>query len=201
MRIIYIYLLVCGLMSCNSNQSTPVNLEGYTVTEDGGVQIAEKRDQDNVLSERGYLSNGVKNGVWISYHSGKNAGRIKTISNYTNGKLNGPYLEFSNRGQIEKKVNYLNNVYDGLFATYKNGRAEKEVIYQNGKLNGPYKEYDKRGNLQKVSNYTNDQLDGKVSFFNEEGDLVMEYTYKNGEKISGGIVEPTNEEAPETATK
>lgn len=195
MRIICFYFLVFGFISCNNNTSEPVKLEGYAVSDNDGIQIAKKVDKDNVLIERGYLSGGVKNGTWISYYTGKNEGRIKTMSNYTNGKLNGPYLEFSNRGQIEKKVNYLNNVYDGLFATFKNGRAVKEVVYSNGKLNGSYKEYDKRGNLQKVSNYKNDQLDGKVSFYNPEGELVMEYVYENGEKVSGGIIENEPEEA------
>jgi len=28
-----------------------------------------------------------------------------------------------------------------------------------------------------------------MQYFNEEGDITVEYEYKNGEKVSGGIVE------------
>lgn len=199
MRHICFLLILVFLSACNSKQGEVTNLEGFKVTTSEGATIAEKYNSSNEIEERGFLSNGVKNGTWISYYSGKNKDRIKTLSSYTNGKLNGLYLEFSNRGQIEKSVAYLNNIYHGTFATFKNGRLEKEIMYDMGKLNGTYKEFDKRGNLQKVSNYVNDQLHGKLSYY-DEGKLMMEYTYQNGEKISGGIIESTEEET-EAAVK
>ena len=48
--------------------------------------------------------------------------------------------------------------------------------------------------------FKNDKLDGKLSYYDEER-LVMEYIYKDGEKISGGIIENAEEEPIEEATK
>ena len=199
MRHICFLLILSFLVACNNNQGEITNLDGFEITTSDGVTLAEKYNKANEIAERGFLSNGVKNGTWVTYYSGKNRDRIRTLSSYTKGKLNGLYLEYSNRGQIEKSVAYLNNIYHGTFATFKNGRLEKEIMYDMGKLNGTYKEFDKRGNLQKVSNYVNDQLHGKLSYY-DEGKLMMEYTYENGKKISGGIIEEA-EEPTETAVK
>jgi len=200
MCFLFVYTL---LGSCQSNQRAPVSMDGYSVTNHNDISVAEKLADTGEMAERGYLSAGVKNGPWINYHSGKHRNRIKSITNYVNGNLNGLHLEFSNRGQIEQKINYVNNIYHGMFATYKNGRVEKEIIYDMGKLNGPYREYDKRGNLQKQSDYVNDKLHGKISYY-DEGILIMEYLYENGEKVSGGIVEQkegSEEESPVEAVK
>jgi antitoxin component YwqK of YwqJK toxin-antitoxin module len=103
--------------------------------------------------------------------------------------LNGPYIEFSNRSQIEKEVNYANNKYNGKFAQYKFGRTEKEITYRDNVLDGPSIEYNTKGDKQKEVNYKNGKLDGKWRTFNEEGEVTLEYIYKDGEKVSGGIIE------------
>ena len=102
--------------------------------------------------------------------------------------MNGPYLEMNNRGQIEKRITYLNNQIHGLYAEYKFGRPLKEFMYDDGVLNGLSKEYSDRGKLIKETNYKNGQLDGTIKQYDEAGNIILEYVYKNGEKISGGIV-------------
>ena len=139
-------------------------------------------------AEQGFLVNGVKNGVWITYYDGEEAGKIKTLASYSNGVLNGPYYEYTNRGQIENEVNYVNGLYEGVVSTYKFGRPTLSKTYKANELNGPSYDYFSDGKLQKETNFKNGKQHGIMTWYNQEGKKTMEYTYKNGEKISGGIV-------------
>ena len=53
------------------------------------------------------------------------------------------------------------------------------------------------GRLQKEINYKMGVQDGYFRYYNESGQINMEYLYKDGEKISGGIVDPPREVAPQ----
>jgi len=190
MRLISFTILIICLYSCGgSNQSAPaenIDLTGFTQNDFGDVIETVKLDKDGEYAERGFMRNGKRNGVWLTYHPGKK--RIRTMTTYIDGVMNGPHLEMSNRGQIETKVNYINNQYHGVYATYKNGRAIKEMEYDNGVLTGVYNEYDSRGNLQKETHFKDGKPHGKMIFYDEDK-IIMEYEYKNGEKVSGGMVE------------
>jgi antitoxin component YwqK of YwqJK toxin-antitoxin module len=61
--------------------------------------------------------------------------------------------------------------------------------YVNGELQGIMSEYDGRGNLQKETNFNKGQPHGDMLFYDESGDLMMQYKYENGNKLSGGIIE------------
>ncbi|MFQ5446730.1 MAG: toxin-antitoxin system YwqK family antitoxin, partial [Saprospiraceae bacterium] len=99
-------------------------------------------------------------------------------------------MEFSRQGQIILLCNYENNQLEGKFARYRLGRTTEEGAYKNGKLHGNYKKYyDGKSIVQQEANYTDGELDGKTLFYNEKGDIIVEYTYKMGQKIEGGIVE------------
>lgn len=181
-----LFLLCILFISCTETKQS-ANLNGYSeINLDNGVQIAEKFVQDSILEERGYLSEGVKNGVWISYF--KDNKRIQTIHSYTNGKLNGPSIELNNRGQIVKHAEYKNDILHGLKAEYKFGRPLKESNYNEGQIHGVHKEYFDNGKIQKEVMFKNGAMDGSFKQFNDTGELNLEYMYKNGTKISGGIV-------------
>ncbi len=187
LAIISMFMYACG---GGTTTGASADLAGYESENVSGTNITKaiKKNANGEIIEKGFVSNGKRNGMWISYWDGDNTGKIKTIASYTDGMLNGPYLELSNRGQIEKEVNYLKNQYDGKFIQYKYGRMEKEINYKGNELNGPSIDYDNKGNKQKVQNFKNGKLHGKWQTFNEEGELTLEYEYKNGEKVSGGIV-------------
>ncbi len=193
MRILISLFSAIIFLGCGGGSGPAANLAGYeTETIPGGDVIrAYKATGNGVLVEEGYVSNGKRNGIWITYHP--EGDRIKTITSYSDGQLNGPYLELSNRGQIESKVNYKNGKYDGLFATYKFGRPTKEVYYKDNQLHGTTKEYFQKGTVQKEINFKNGKQDGLMRYYNEDGEVTVEYQYKNGEKVSGGIVEPKDE--------
>ena len=44
--------------------------------------------------------------------------------------------------------------------------------------------------LKQEVEYKNGLQDGYFRYYDEEGNVTLEYEYKEGEKIKGGIVEP-----------
>jgi antitoxin component YwqK of YwqJK toxin-antitoxin module len=191
MKHLLFFVALLGLVSCNSSGGggAAAPLEGYqTENVGGGVTKAFKKDASGNFSEVGFLVNGVKNGAWMTYYDGEEAGKIKTYASYSNGALNGPYYEYNNRGQIETEVNYANNQYDGIVSSYKFGRPTVTKTYKANELNGPSYDYFGDGKLQKETNFKDGKQHGIMTWYNEEGRKTMEYEYKNGTKISGGIV-------------
>jgi len=186
-------LVACGGTTGGGGGVT-ANLDGFTTeSAGGGVSVAVKKDGEGKLLEKGYLVNGAKSGMWMTYYADKDAGRIRTIASYTNGILNGPYMELSNRGQIETEVNYMNNKYHGTITNYKFGRPTSVKEYKNGELDGTSTDFFSDGDIQKEVNFKGGKQHGNMKWYNEDGQVTMEYEYKNGEKVSGGIVKPEGE--------
>ena len=57
----------------------------------------------------GYITNGNKQGTWLTYYPAKTTDkvgerRIKTLDNYVDGRIEGVSMEFDQRGQIVKKT-------------------------------------------------------------------------------------------------
>ena len=166
----------------------PVNAEGYSVTDLEGspVKKMEKFDDNNTLVESGAMLNGLKTGSWTTYYP---EGRVKSISSYLAGKLNGVQLNFNDRGQVELQAFYKDGLLHGNWAAYTNGtRKKEERVYNMGKMEGVNRHYDKLGKLQKEIGFKNDLQHGSYKYYDEEGNILMEYEYENGEKVSGGIV-------------
>ena len=196
MRYLILTLCIAGLSACNNGGAGEAagaetfDSSGY-VTEDipgTGYQRATKANGDGILQEEGQLRNGVKEGTWIIYHP--DGMFPEKIISYVAGMYNGPYMEFNERGQMSLRATYKNNALDGPWAKYRFGRPETEASYKNGELDGTFKEYDiQTGKLMKEVNYKEGKQDGILRFYNEKGEVTVEYEYNNGEKVGGGIVE------------
>lgn len=194
MRYLSSFVFILLIISCGSKstQSVPggINLTGFTTTkvDNSDIEYAYQQKADGAMLAEGMLKNGLQHGQWITYFP-EEANRIQTIANYVNGKINGPYIEMNNRSQVEKRTTYLNDKIHGLYSEYKFGRPLKEFMYDEGVLNGISKEYNDRGQLIKETSYKNGELHGSIVQYDEGGNEVLRYEYKNGKKISGGIVE------------
>ncbi|NBC08007.1 MAG: hypothetical protein GVY26_12510 [Bacteroidetes bacterium] len=151
-------------------------------------QLAFRYNEKGALAEEGRMRDGQKVGTWITYHpDGDFPAKMVT---YADGNYHGPYFEFNDRGQIKLKAHYRNNLLHGDWASYRFGRPLKKAHYKNGELDGLYLEYDmKSGKLQKEINYKEGQQHGTFRFYDLSGNVIAEYEYKNGEKISGGMKE------------
>lgn len=196
MRILLLFTLLT-VISCGKSpvpNGNTYDLRGYDVAKVKGTntEFAVQKSESGALISEGMVTNGVQNGIWVTYFEG-DENKMKTIANYVNGSMNGPYMEMNNRGQLEKRITYLNNQIHGLYSEYKFGRPLKEYNYDSGILDGLSKEYNDRGKLVKETNYKQGQLHGTIKQYDEGGALILEYEYKNGEKISGGIVTPPAE--------
>ena len=185
--------IICAMLitACGgggTSQPIPVDLVGYTVNDLEGTNaaVAQKFNPAGLVIESGYLIGGNKSGQWSTYD---NDGRISSVSNFIEGKMNGEELKFNSRGMLEGRNSYKNNILDGLSGTYKNGRPVQEISYKNGQYDGATKKYFNNGKIQQEINFKNGKQHGVFKYFDEEGNVTLEYLYKNGEKVSGGIVE------------
>lgn len=178
MKNILFLFLASFLMSCGSQSTTTGSVS---------ADMVEKMDPNGLVIERNQMINGQQTGVSVEYYPEK--GFPKKIATLDNGVLDGPYMEFNNRGQIEKTANYKENQLHGNYATYKFGRAVEVSTYNNGKLNGTYRSYfNNSDKIQKEADYKDGIQHGSFKQYNEEGQVVLEYEYNNGEVVKGGMV-------------
>lgn len=182
----------CGEDQGEAGKTAGLNLDEFQVTDIPGsdLQQAVKLDSKGKILEEGTILNGKRNGTWVVYNQERDVPR--SIANYINDQLNGPYFEYSPHGQTDLMCSYRNNVLEGRFVRLKNIRKTEEGFYKNGKLDGPYRKfYEGKDQLQQEANYKDGQLHGTNTYYNSKGEIIMLYEYKNGEKVSGGIVAKT----------
>lgn len=148
------------------------------------------RDPSNgLIRERGQMRNGLAVGAWQFYEGDQDAIPAKLIT-FVDGRYNGVYLEYDDQGGLDLIAHYRNNKLHGPWGNYRFGRPEKTANYVDGELDGLYQEFSIRnGNLLKEANYKNGKEDGMFRFYNDAGELTMEYEYRDGEKVSGGMVQ------------
>ena len=196
MRITMFILVLLAFVSCNQNQETVTSSSGgsafdtsnYTVEDVPGTDIKYiyKKDDRGDYLEEGFLKNGKRDGAWMVYDP--ETLHIIEMSHFSDGVLHGPQFEYNGRGQLEKRVTFVHGQQTGLYVEYRNGRYKKMVTYKNGKVDGYIKEFSDRGKIFKLSEYKDNQLHGNVINYNEDGEEILRYQYKNGEKVSGGLV-------------
>jgi antitoxin component YwqK of YwqJK toxin-antitoxin module len=195
MKFTYLFLAFSLLFaSCADKpaKGDSIDLVGYVLTVIPGsdIQQAFRNDQKGRLLEKGNVKNGKKHGVWVVFH--KEHDFPHTIASYVEGVLNGTYFEFGPYGEIELSSNYLNGKLHGPYIKYKGFHKSEEGHYSNGQLDGLYKKYyDRIEIVQQEVSYKNGKKDGEHLFYDQQGVISMRYAYKDGEKVSGGVV-PAN---------
>jgi len=190
-------LLLLLLPSCRNSgkMETSGEFAGFTFEKIPGApyQRAIKTESGRLIEE-GMVRKGQKDGLWVVYH-GDEKNFPKLIAHYVEGVLNGPYMEFNQFGQFLVVAQYRGNKLHGRVAKYNFTRLSEELHYVNGVLEGPYALYFPNSDVkQRTATFKNGVEDGLVRFFNEQGIMTMEYEYKDGKKISGGIVSPEKSE-------
>jgi len=175
----------------NTSNTDPAAYQISEYANASGYKLAKSYNKvNNLLTEEGPLYKDMKEGAWLSYYSGRDSGKVKLVTNYHEDLKTGVELEFATNGSLSKRVDYDGGVLDGVYAEYKYNRPLKYAEYTAGELDGTYKTYYTNGKIQQMTEYTKGKKNGKSEFYNEEGQVIMEYVYKNDEKISGGKVTP-----------
>ena len=180
-------ILACGGNGGSANVE-PVQIGDYELTRIPGTSVdkAIKLHETGVVMEEGYLLDGKKFGQWITFNP--KDGKVTSITNYVNDAIDGLYLKFSNREQVDMKTSYRQNNLHGKYAELNFGRPTKEANYVDGQLDGLYKEFYSNGKLLKEIEFKEGKQDGIYRYYDEKGNVTIEYQYKDGEKVSGGLV-------------
>lgn len=145
------------------------------------TQRVLKRDAFGGVVESGFVRDGLKQGTWSTF--GDQVYPEKIIS-YIDGALNGPYIEMDEQGRIALLANYKANVLHGPYSKYRIGRPTQTTAYVDGLIDGPMAEFDFRnGKIKQEVNYKMGELHGPFRYFNAEGEVTLEYTYINGERV------------------
>jgi antitoxin component YwqK of YwqJK toxin-antitoxin module len=197
LSIVTVILLFTGCQNTNNSSNTGTSasetedLTGYIIEDLGnGITRAYKKAVGNIITEEGYLYNGKKHGAWVMYTG---EGKPESVISYVNGEIYGPELYMNTRLQITRFMQKKGGQPDGLDATYKNGRPVEVYQFKDGQLHGTQKFYFQSGRevgkLQRDVSYKNGKMDGLMRYYDPDGNITLKYTYKNGKKVDGGIVE------------
>jgi len=186
-----IIIFACNQQDASQPASKGMNLSGFETTEyPGGVTRAIKKDPNGTVIIEGYVKDGKKHGLWTTY---SREDVVESTQSYIDGVLYGKSFEYDHRRQIIKEETYINGKLYGKQGTYKFGRPKLEEYYVNNLRHGPYRKYfetgAEQGKISQTVDYVNGKIDGKVRNFNPKGELIVDYDYKDGEKVGGGIVE------------
>ena len=196
MKQLTLFFFIVSFLGCNSNQYTsPVvsrdgNYEGddgvtYTLTgfsSGGSLQHATKLDNENRIIEEGLMFGGLKDGAWISYDYKFQRDNIASVINYKDGVKHGPYHVYENSQLKERGTNYQGQK-DGVIKMYNRGKLVDEMNYRDGALNGMVKRFYEDGTLKEEGNFVDGKRDGNHKWYDLEGNVIIEYVYKNGEKV------------------
>jgi antitoxin component YwqK of YwqJK toxin-antitoxin module len=218
--------LIGGYPSIDTLNISKVKMEELNYFDDKLNGTAKRFDISGSLIEEGKYLDSLKTGEWKFYHkniSDENgnkldyAGKIYLIENYSKGKLNGKYEQFSFLDEIkiscknpnEEGCSKLEVVYFDLLCYYKDDELEGEYILKNSSGNlvkkGTYLSGNKNGKWIQYGDtefsdynsvipsyetgaYINNIKENKWERFAENGNLLESYQYKN-DKIHGKHIE------------
>lgn len=181
------------------NYSTyPTTLNGKTVTARHWYYVGSKitavgnRDANNenigywnfyypngiLKSEGEFVKNSTPIGTWRYY---TDAGLKSSVTNFTNGKVEGNVEAFYDNGSILITKNYKNDLLEGNQTSYFPTGVKKMVYsFKNGMQVGKEKSYSPNGKLKYEVNVVNDKYDGDVNQYYENGHLKEKSIFKNG---------------------
>lgn len=194
MSALSLFFIACKKDSANASGAGKATLEGDLaglVLEDipgSDVKYARQVSSSGVLQIEGFVKDGKKTGMWVEYTP---EGDVLLINHYVDGMLEGAAMRMSFRNQVDLKLNNKQGKLDGAWTAYKFGKVIETRQYKNDKLEGVTRMYDDRTfKLKQEVEYKNGVQDGIYRYYDENGNVTLEYEYKNGEKVSGGMVEP-----------
>ena len=133
-----------------------------------------------VILEQGNYLNGYREGVYIEYHVN---GFIKSSVGYIQGKKEGQYLLIDDKGQVQERSSYHQDVLNGPRVKYNRSRVKETSQYSNGELHGLLEKFYPNAKIMERSYYNSGQLDGVARWYDQAGSNTIAYEYKMGELI------------------
>ncbi|MBC6368941.1 toxin-antitoxin system YwqK family antitoxin [Algoriphagus sp. AK58] len=167
-----------------------------------GVEIEETFDLSIPVFQIAFKDN-VPDGLMEEFYP---TGAIKKLVNFSSGRLNGEFFEFSESGEVLLSGSYLDDLKEGDWNSYyrdgskkseysysknllqgttknyfPNGNLAEIIPFEAGKLEGTYQAFFPNGNLQKSIEFANDQENGAYERFYEDGQQEIRGSFANGE--------------------
>lgn len=166
-----------------------LDLSQYEVVEMEGSPLRRVtlRDTAGKVLEQGYIDEkGLQTGEWMAFYP--QSGLPYKLITYKAGIRDGLYIFFNEIGQVSLLATYKNNQLDGYWVKYRFQRPEEEAEYRNGKMHGTHRQYFVReGWLQFTTEYKDGVKDGLYRAYNKDGQVTLEYTFKDGKQVGGGM--------------
>jgi len=110
------------------------------------------KEEKEILYYKGTPFTGVlvrENEYFVQYQGSVVAQYGQLKKTYKDGKVDGPYEDYYENGQIRFKTTLKNGKEDGPYEEYyENGQLKIKTTYKNGELDGPTKEYYENGQLK-----------------------------------------------------
>ncbi len=186
-KILFAIVFLTFLAGCGNNPPPKTTSPEKAVTEPapatptGTPVLTETKDATGKVLSSGYLLDGMKESSWLEYYD---TGVIKTLTTYYHDKKEGVAIEFTNNGSVSKRSMYHNDVREGEYKEYNYGNVHEERTYVNGKIDGTVRiYYDTNLKLMEESMYKNGVRDGVSKWYDQNGNLTIQYNYKNGELV------------------
>jgi hypothetical protein len=105
---------------------------------------------NNQLAEQGEFKNGLKIGLWKTWHPN---GSIQTTQHWSNGLKSGNYYRYDENGLITEKGSYSNDIMTGKWIDYK---KKDTLIYKRGVV------FVKKSKLSKLEKFKFEQENTKA---------------------------------------
>jgi len=152
----------------------------------------------------GFDEKGRQDGKWLWYYPNDS---VLMEINFDSGKKEGEYIEFDVFGNVLVKGNYIEDFEDGEWfringnfiekGKYVEGKREGywkgyylnnnqisyESVYNSDNPDGRYVQYWENGSIKEIGNYLLGKKNGLWQKFDEQGNLYLTETYKNGQEI------------------
>ncbi len=130
----------------------------------------------------GKFVNKKREGEWITYDGHDN---IIAKVPYSNGKKSGLAIYFFPEGGTLEEVHYEEGIEQGNFKQYfPNGSVKMKGCYENGKYHGPFTYYYPNNMVYNTGLFENGLKNGVWSMYDEEGKIILKYTYNKGEIVN-----------------
>ncbi len=108
------------------------------------------------------------------------------------GKYNGTYKSYTEDGDLQLSLNYVNDKKQGKGVVYFEDGGRKEMNFLNDELSGIVKTFDSDGTLRKLETYINGKQNGKYEEYAENGKLIFETVLKDA--VMSGITKRYEED-------
>ncbi len=127
---------------------------------DGKLGFVKLYGERRIILKIEMYKDGAKHGNWFYYDYINNDRVISKVENYVNGELNTVRkFAYDGLGRKTREENYkANDVKDGLFEYYEDGKIQKVEIYRNDAKIGVWLYYNENGRVKRVEKYFDGQM-------------------------------------------